>query len=99
MGPCVGQKSEVGDIGLERKQVLPTKTADTEPECAHLCAVGEIPAFLRESGRVAAWDDLPENFRRRIASLPPDVLAALHALFSGLDREQAAVWAVQSGVV
>jgi len=64
-----------------------------------LCAVGEIPAFLRESGRVAAWDDLPENFRRRIASLPPDVLAALHALFSGLDREQAAVWAVQSGVV
>jgi hypothetical protein len=32
------------------------------------------------------WDQLPEEVRQRLASLTPDMIAALHALFSGLHR-------------
>ena len=56
-------------------------------QCAHLCAVLEIPAFVRDSGRIAAWNRLPEDLRQRLASLPPEVLAALQALFGGAPRQ------------
>jgi hypothetical protein len=77
----------MGDIGLELPRVLSSKAASVESECAHLCAVGEISAFVRESGRIAAWNGLSEDLRQRIASLPPEVFAALHALFNGATRK------------
>ena len=42
-----------------------------------------------ESGSTLAlaWDRLPEETRRRLASLTPEVLAALHALFSAPPRQ------------
>ena len=33
------------------------------------------------------WDQLPEEVRRRLASLTPEMLATLHALFSGAPRQ------------
>ncbi len=51
-----------------------------------MCAISEIPLFVVESGRLAVWDQLPEEVRRRLASLTPEVLAALHALFNGEPR-------------
>ena len=79
--------SAMGDTGLELPRVLSPKTTSVELECAHLCAVGEIPAFVCESSRIAAWNGLSEDLRQRIASLPPEVLAALHALFNGATRK------------
>lgn len=52
-----------------------------------MCADSEIPAFVHESGRLAAWDELPEHLRGRLTSLDPDVLTALHALFYGIPRQ------------
>ena len=80
------QNEIMGDIGLELPRFLSSKTASVESECAHLCADREIPAFVTESGRIAEWGELNEDFRWRIAALSPEVLAALHALFSGLHR-------------
>lgn len=77
----------MGDEGLERTAGFPADSHEASHQCAHLCAVLEIPACVRESGRIAAWNRLPEDFRRRLASLPPDVLAALEALFSGAPPE------------
>lgn len=77
----------MGDEGLERTADFPADSHDASHQCAHVCAVLEIPAFVRESGRIGAWNRLPEDFRRRLASLPPEVLAALQALFSGGPRE------------
>jgi len=72
----------VGDIGLEQTPNLPTETDSVDSECAHLCATPEIANFVAESGRAAVWDQLPRELQQRLASLPPDVIAALHALFS-----------------
>lgn len=78
----------MGDEGLERTADFPADSQEGPHQCAHVCAVLEIPAFVRDSGRIAAWNQLPEDFRRRLASLPPEVLAALQALFSGAPRQQ-----------
>ena len=75
--------ARMGDEGLERTADFPADSHDVPQQCAHLCAVMEIPAFVRESGRSAACYELPEDFQQRIASLPPEVLAALSALFGG----------------
>ena len=77
----------MGDEGLGRTADFSADSHEVPQQCAHLCAVLEIPAFVRESGRIAAWNRLPEDFRRRLASLPPEVLAALHALFSDAPRQ------------
>ena len=34
-----------------------------------------------------AWDQLPEEVRKGLASLTPEMLAALHTLFSGAPRQ------------
>jgi len=34
-----------------------------------------------------AWDQLPEEVRQGLASLTPEMLAALHTLFSGAPRQ------------
>jgi len=78
----------MGEEGLEQTRSSPGKTAKHDSECAHLCAVGEIPAFVRDLGRSAAWNELSEDFQQRIASLPPEVLAALSALFGGRQRQR-----------
>jgi hypothetical protein len=77
----------MGDEGLEPTADYPTIPHEGLRPCAHLCANPEIAAFVAESGRAAAWDQLPREFQRRLASLPPEVLAALHALFSGAPRQ------------
>lgn len=69
----------MGDEGLERTADFPADSHEVPQQCAHLCAVLEIPAFVRDSGRIAAWNRLPEYFRR--------CLTALHALFSGALRQ------------
>ena len=83
-----GETVLVGDEGLERTADFPADSHEVPQQCAHLCAVLEIPAFVRESGRIAAWNRLPEELRQRIASLPPEVLAALSALFGGQQRQR-----------
>lgn len=54
---CHRWPKKMGDEGLERTADFP---ADSH-EVPQQCAVGEIPAFVRESGRIAAWDELPEG--------------------------------------
>ena len=78
----------VGKTGFERTAILPIDTGEADSECAHLCASSEIPAFVAASGRLCAWDELPEHLRGRLTSLDPDVLTALHALFCGAPRQQ-----------
>ena len=41
------------------------------------------PAPGAESALALAWDRLPEETRRRLATLTPEVLAALQAAFGG----------------
>ena len=52
-----------------------------------MCAISEIPPFVVESGRLAVWDQLPEDVRVRLASLTPEMLAALQVLFGGPRRK------------
>ena len=50
---------------------------------------GTVSTKTASEGEVllsVAWDQLPEDVRRRLASLTPEVLAALHALFNGEPR-------------
>lgn len=87
--PVVGASCSVvvGEEGLEQGKFPSGNRAIDPSVCAHLCADLEIPALVRVTGRIAEWDGLPEDLRRRIASLPPEVLAALSTLFGGLPQQ------------
>jgi hypothetical protein len=76
----------MGDEGLERTGVLPSETPFVVSECAHLCATVKTPSFVAENGLAVAWERMSPEFQRCLSSLPPEVLAALHALFSGLPQ-------------
>jgi hypothetical protein len=78
---------ELGGEGLERTADYSTISRGAAYECAHLCAAEEIPGFVEENGLAAAWERLSPEFQRCLATLPPEVLAALEALFSGAPRQ------------
>jgi hypothetical protein len=81
------EPKKLGDEGLEPIADYPTIPREGLRPCAHLCATAEIPGFVAENGLAAAWERISPEFQRRLASLPPEVLAALHALFSGEPRQ------------
>lgn len=68
-------KEPAGKTRVSRKGGTESGTVSTKttPE-------GELPLSV-------AWDQLPEEVRRRLASLTPEVLAGLHALFSAPYRQ------------
>jgi hypothetical protein len=77
----------VGDEGLEGTTSVPVKTERAASDCAHNCVIDEAPAFVAGTGQLAAWADLPPAMRQTLASLTPEMIAALQALFNGAPRQ------------
>jgi hypothetical protein len=68
-------KKTAGKTRVSRKGGTESGTVSTET-----ASEGEFSISV-------AWDQLPKEVRRRLASLTPEMLAALHALFSGAPRQ------------
>ena len=76
-----------GEGGIRISKKPSKKTRVSRKGGTESGTVSTVTASEGEFSISVAWDQLPEEVRRRLASLTPEMLAALHALFSGESRQ------------
>lgn len=76
-----------GEGGIRTSKKTSGKTRVSRKGGTESGTVSTKTASEGEFSLSMAWDQLPEEVRQRLASLTPEMLAALHALFTGAPRQ------------